>query len=202
MSPGSIARKRTPSAFASSAQIAVRWAKRRLAGAIGAPAGIGVDRRVAGDVDHQRAAPVARRGGKRAEQRLGQAERADEIDRERLLQLLAFGVGKQRQRDRAEARGIVDQHVEAAEVAGDLQRDRVDVVLPADVADNAVRRRSRRAVRFDRRWRCGRRRRRARPARVSCRTSASPRPEVPPVTATRSPLRSVSSACIGRCSFS
>ncbi len=78
----------TPSALASSAQIAVRWRKRCLAGAIGAPAGIGVDGRVAGNVDHQRAAPVASGCGKRAEQRLGQAECADQIDRQRLLQLL------------------------------------------------------------------------------------------------------------------
>ena len=64
---------------------------------------------------------------------------ADQVDGQRLLQRLALGVGQQRQRHRPEARRVVDQHVEPAEAAGDLQRDRVDVVLAADVADDAVR---------------------------------------------------------------
>jgi hypothetical protein len=108
-----------------------------LAGAVGAPAGVGGRGGVAGDVHDQGAAAVARRGGEGAEERLGQAERADEIHRERLLEVLAVGVGEQSERHRAEAGGAVDQHVEAAEVAGDLQGDRMDVVLAADVADNA-----------------------------------------------------------------
>ena len=42
-----------------------------------------------------------------------------------------------------------------------------------------------------RRWRCGRRRRRRRRARRAARTSARPRPDVPPVTATRRPVKIV-----------
>ena len=53
------------------------------------------------------------------------------------VEVFVVGVGKQRQRHRAEAGGAVDQDVEAAEVAGDLQRDCMDVVLAADVADDA-----------------------------------------------------------------
>ena len=93
---------------------------------------------------------LARRRGERAEQRLGQAERPEQVGRQRRLEVLALGVGEQRQRHRAEARRVVDQHVEAAERAADLQRDRVRVVLARDVADDAVRcRRCARATRVD-----------------------------------------------------
>ena len=115
-----------------------QMAKRRLACAVRAPPGIGVHRRVARNIDHDRAASLAGRSGKRAEQCLGQAERAQQVDGERLFQLLAFRIGEQGQRRGPKARGVVDQHVEPAEIARDLQRDRVDVVLPPDVADNAA----------------------------------------------------------------
>ena len=65
-----------------------------LARAIRAPAGIGADRRIAGDVDHQRATTFACGRGKRTEQGFRQPERADEVDRERLFQLFALGIGK------------------------------------------------------------------------------------------------------------
>ena len=55
------------------------------------------------------------------------------------FQVLAVGVAQQLQRRRPEVRGVVDQHVEAAEFADDLHGDGVDVVLHGDVADDAVR---------------------------------------------------------------
>ena len=149
--------------FASSAQMAVRW-RSAFAGAIGAPTRIGVDARVAGDVDDKRPASVAGGGGKRAEQGFGQPERPQQVDRERLLQVLAIGVGKRRERRRAEARCVVDEDVKAVKIAGDLQRDRVNVVLAPDVTDDSRMRRSHpRSVRPP--GRCGRRRRHEHPSR-------------------------------------
>ena len=84
------------------------------------------------------ARPFARRAGEQAEQRLGQAERAEQVGGEGGLEVLAFGVGEQGQRHRPEARRVVDQDVESAERRADLQRDRVGVVLARDVADDAV----------------------------------------------------------------
>src|SRR5205807_1631889 len=49
-----------------------------------------IDRGIARDVDHDRAAPLARRAGERAEQCFGQTKRAHEIDGERKLELFAL----------------------------------------------------------------------------------------------------------------
>ena len=68
-----------------------------------------------------RAGALAGGRGERAEQRLGQPERPEQVGGERALEVLALGVGEQRERHRAETRGIVDQHVEAAERAEELQ---------------------------------------------------------------------------------
>ena len=55
------------------------------------------------------------------------------------LEIFALGVGEERERRRPEARGVVDEHVEAAEGAELIwSGDRVDVLLPRDVADDAV----------------------------------------------------------------
>ena len=163
--------------------------ERGLARAVGAPAGVRRDRGVAADVDdHERGprSPAARRRGERAEQRLGQAERAEQVGRERRLEVLALGVGEQRQRHRAEARGVVDEHVEAAERAADLQRDRVDVVLARDVADDAVAAGDRARDALHARGVAGDEGDARRRALRTLRRARGRGPEVPPVMATRS----------------
>src|SRR5262249_23544355 len=52
------------------------------------------------------------------------------------LQILAFRVGERHERGRSEGRCAVDERIEPAKVARDLQGDRVDVFLVPDVADN------------------------------------------------------------------
>ena len=113
---------------------------------------------------HHRAAAFARRGGERAEERLGQPERRDDVDLQRLGEILARGVGERRERHGAEARCVVDQDVEPAEPADDLKRNRVD----------------------RRPFRRRRRRCRARRLRGSC---AAPLPAVRATKATRAPER-------------
>jgi hypothetical protein len=112
--------------------------QRGFAGAVGAPGRIRVDRRVAGDIEHHGAATLARRRRQRAEDGFGQAEWTQQIRGERDFEIFAIGVGQESQRRRSKARGVVDQHVEAAELAEDLQGDRIDVVFPGHVADDAV----------------------------------------------------------------
>src|SRR5262249_12976789 len=51
----------------------------------------------------------------------------------------AFRVGERHERGRSEARCTVDEHIEPAKIASDLQCDRVDVFLAPDVADNSTR---------------------------------------------------------------
>ena len=79
----------------------------------------------------------------------------------------------------AEVRRVVHQDVEPAKRAEDLHGDGVDVVLLRDVADDAVASASSAATR--RRVAAAGDERHARAAMKS-RTSASPSPEVPPVT--------------------
>jgi hypothetical protein len=110
-----------------------------LARAIGAPARIGIDRRIAGDVDDNCAAPVSRRCGKGAKQRFGQSERPEQVYRQSPLELLALRIGEKFERNGAEARGIVDQDIEPTEISSDLQCDRIDIVLSPDITDNSVR---------------------------------------------------------------
>jgi len=86
-----------------------------LARAVGPPAGIGVDRCIAGDIQHDRAASLASRGGQPAQQRFREAKRAHQIRGQRPLQVLTFGIPQKRQLRRPEIRGIVDQYVEAAQ---------------------------------------------------------------------------------------
>src|SRR5262249_37773125 len=99
----------------------------------------GGNRRVAGNVDHCSAGALPCGSRKGAEQSFGQPERAQQVHRERLFQLLAFGVGERCQGSRPETRCVVDQHVELAEIAGDLQRERVDILLTANVAHDSAR---------------------------------------------------------------
>ena len=112
-----------------------------------------------------------------------------DVGGQRRLEILAVGVGERHQRHRAERRGVVDEDVEAAERGRDLHRDRVDVLLARDVADDAVvpatsaaTAWTRSAVRATKAT--------AAPRRWSSRTSASPSPDVPPVMATRRPWSS------------
>ena len=153
------ARLRTAS---SSSQIAAHVPQRGLAGAVGAPARVGVDRRVAGDVEHDGAAALAGGSGQRRRGALwsGGTDPADWWPAP--LEVFAVGVGQQAQRHRPKVRGVVDQDVEATELAEDLQGDGIDVVFPDTsptmpcvlgmVAGNAL----------DTALRCGRRRRRGR----------------------------------------
>ena len=120
MSPGSRDRKRTPAARLLLVPDAGQVAEGGFAGAVGAPCRIGGDRGIARDVEDDRAAPLACGRGERAQQRLGQPERADEVGGEGPLQVFAVGIAKRRQGYRAEVGRIVDQHVQAAEFARDL----------------------------------------------------------------------------------
>jgi hypothetical protein len=52
---------------------------------------------------------------------------------------LTVGVRQERERNGTEARRVVDEHVQPAKAAEDLQRDRIDGFLRRDVADDAVR---------------------------------------------------------------
>ena len=112
--------------------------KRRLAGTVCAPRWIRIDGGVARYIQHDGSASFARRRCEGAEQRLREAERAQEICRERALEILTFGVAEQRQRSRPKVRRVVDQHVEASELAENLQGYRIDVVLRRDVSHDAV----------------------------------------------------------------
>jgi hypothetical protein len=94
------------------------------------PFWIGSDRGIAGNGDHGRAATCARGGGQRAKQSLRQTERSEQVHPDGLLQLFAFGIGQQRERDRSQGRSIVDERVEPAEIAGDLNGDRVTPSRP------------------------------------------------------------------------
>ena len=101
-----------PSAFTSSAQIAVRWRS--------AAYRVGIDRGVTRNVDHDGAAPVPCGGGQGAEERFGQSERAQKVYTERLLQFLAFGIGKQRERRRSQGRCVIYERIEAPEITDNL----------------------------------------------------------------------------------
>ena len=61
----------------------------------------------------------------------------DDVGRKGELEVLALGVAEQRERRWAQARGVVDEDVQSAKRAENLQRDRMDVLLAGDVADNA-----------------------------------------------------------------
>ncbi len=111
----------------------------RLARAVRAPVRIRVDRGVARHVDDDPAARFPGRSGECAEQRLRQPERSEHVGGERRLECFARGVGERRERHRAEARRIVDEHVDAAAPAERLQRNAMDRVLVGDIADDAER---------------------------------------------------------------
>src|SRR5215216_456277 len=55
-----------------------------------------------------------------------------------MLEVFTLGVREQSQRGRTKIGSVIDQDVEPAKLACDLNRDRVDVFLHGDVADDAV----------------------------------------------------------------
>src|SRR6185312_12136565 len=113
--------------------------QRGLAGAVGAPPGVRGDRGVARYVEHDAAPAFACGRGKRAQQRPGQPEWPEEVGRERALEVLAFGIGEERERHGSEAGRVVDEHVEPAAPREQLQRDRMDYMLVGDITADAER---------------------------------------------------------------
>ena len=98
---GSTDRNRTPCSEISASQMRCQVAQRRFARAIGAPRGIRIDGGVARHIQDNGAASFARRGRERAEQRLRQTERPEDVRRERALEIFALGVAQKGQRRRA-----------------------------------------------------------------------------------------------------
>ena len=173
--------------------------QRRLARAVGAPAGIGRDRGVARDVEHHERAPSrrrrapTRRAGRAAPWsggtgRAGWWRAPPRSPRSRCRRAGRSGTGP-----RLEA--LLTRTSRPPSAAADLQRDRVDVVLAGDVADDAVAAGDPARDARDARRRRGRRRRPRRRARRRPRRGRRPRPEVPPVTATRSGVREEKEVC-------
>ena len=121
---------------------ATEMMQRGLAGAVRAPVRIRLDGSVARNVHHQRSASSTRRRGERSEEGFREAERPDEIRGERPLEVLAVGVSERDERNRAERRGVIHEYVETAQGPEHLDRDRVDVLLARNVADDAVRARA------------------------------------------------------------
>jgi hypothetical protein len=72
-----------------------------------------------------------------------------------VFEVLAVRVAQQSQRCRPKFRGVIDQDVEPAEVAHDLDGDGVDVVLDGYIADDPVRSRVLPRHLFDAAWRAG-----------------------------------------------
>ena len=157
-----------------------------FAGAVRAPSRIWIDGGVARNIHDDRAASFAGRGRERPQQRLGQAERTDQVGGERAFQVFAIRIAEESERHRAEVGGIVDQDIQAAELARDLHGDRIDVVLRRDVADDAVRAGMSGGDAIDAFAVRATNATRAPRARNSS-SRARPRPAVPPVTATRAP---------------
>src|SRR5207245_11377555 len=105
-----------------------------LACAIRAPTGVRVDGGVARNVQHHGALPLTGRSRQGAEQRLGQSKGSQNVRRQRPLEVFTFGVPEQGQRRRPKMGSVVDQNVEASELAGDLLGNRIDIVLYRNIA--------------------------------------------------------------------
>src|SRR5262249_19637323 len=109
-----------------------------LACTVRTPPGIRSDRGVTRDIDYDCAAPDSCRGRKCTKESLAQSERTQQVPRQRLLQFLALRVGKQGKWRRSQDRCVINERVEAPEIAGHLQRDRVNVLLAPDITDDSV----------------------------------------------------------------
>ena len=113
MSPGSTRTAETPWSRSSAASVLRQELERRLAGAVRTPARIRAVRRIARDVDDE----AATRGEQRHRE-LDERDRRAGVDREHAAE--ALDVERQQRADSAELRRVVDQHVEAAELAGGI----------------------------------------------------------------------------------
>src|SRR5215470_19179624 len=71
-----------------------------LAGTVCPPAGIGVNGRVAGNVQYDGSSALSRRSGQRPEQRLGESKRSKHVDCQGPLQLFTVSVAKKSKRRR------------------------------------------------------------------------------------------------------
>ena len=87
--------------------------------AVGAPARIGLDGCVRADEGDDAALAHEHR----ADDGARQPERADDVDRERALEVLGGGVDERRQRDRSERAGGVNEHVDGSEARRRLTCD-------------------------------------------------------------------------------
>ena len=139
MSPGSIERNRTPCSDISASQMCVRWRSAALLAPYAPHVGYAL---TAASLDMFRTtaprpsrADAASAPSSAFVRRNGPSTFVDE----RALEILALGVAQKRERRRSEIRRVVDEDVEAAQLAENLQRHRVDVVFRRDVAHDAVR---------------------------------------------------------------
>ena len=123
--------------------------ERGFAGSVCAPRGIRVYGGIARHVEDDRAPALSRRSCERTEHGLRQPERPDQIGGECALEILAIGVAEERQRGGPEIGGVVDEDVETAEFAKNLESDGIDGVLRGDVSDDAVGARVATLDRFD-----------------------------------------------------
>jgi hypothetical protein len=106
----------------------------RLGHAVRAPAGIGRQARVGGDVQDETAAAQRHGSG----QGLGETERAHQVHGQDPLEVLTVGVEQQRQRRPAQGAGVVDQDVHRPHQRGRGAGDAVDLLLLAHVAREGV----------------------------------------------------------------
>ncbi len=139
MSPGSSERNETPSAFASSAQIAVRWRSAALLAPYAPHPAYGLTaaslEMLITTAPRPSRAEAASAPNKALVNRNGPirfTSRACSNSSHCVSASKASGVG-------SEVRSVVDERIEPAEVPRDLQRQRIDVFLASDVADDAAR---------------------------------------------------------------
>ena len=135
----------------------------------------------------------------RAGDRLGQPERADQVDRQRALEILAVGVEQQPQRHRSQRAGVVDQQIDGPDQRRGLAGDGGGGVLVGDVGGDGVRlaapaaRISATAAASGSAWRATSTTRA--PAAASARPSARPSPWLPPVTSADLSFQNVIRVC-------
>src|SRR5262245_34425956 len=102
-----------------------------LGSAVHAPGRIGLDRRVGRDVDDHSGLSQ----NHRTDDGLDEPERANGVDLQRHLEVLAIGVGNKLQGYGAERARVVDQDVYRPGQGGRLSHNRIDALLVADVSD-------------------------------------------------------------------
>jgi hypothetical protein len=100
---------------------------------------IRTDAGIADNVQNDCAPTFAGRRSERAHQCFGKTEWTKKIGGEHFFEVFTFGVGKQSEWCWTKTRGVVDKNIEAAELACDLDRHRVDVFLFRDIGHDPVR---------------------------------------------------------------